>query len=369
MNGTARPPHLSRFRTRAMAATLVAAAALLSACGGDSSAGGGDVTVVPTAAAGQDPLAPQALKERTTIKVGLSSKLEVYLPILLGQEFGEFEKENLEVQVEYMPPTDSPLLLTQGKLDIIYSGFTAGVLNLISGNKSVRFAYPGGTVSSDTQGIYLTNAFPEISALTAADFKGKKIMTSSGSASSTSYFLWKKATELTGGDSLQPTDINWEASQLPEIPLILKRGAADGGQVISPYHNQLLSESCCKIFPGAYPKSPQTGYLVGPALAGKKDVALAFFRTLARTERTYLQGNYHDDAKVLEAMAKTMEQKSDVLAKGDPTVFGPALETNANVFPDLQKFFRAFGDISYPEDLPIEQIYDLDYVNTLTGKR
>lgn len=368
MNGTVRH-NTSRFRMRTAVAGLAVAAAVLSACGGASSPGGGEVTQVPTAGAGQNPLDPQPLKERTTIKVGLSSKLEVYAPILTGQEFGEFEKENLDIQVEYMPPTDSPLLLTQGKLDIIYSGFTAGVLNLIAGNESVRFAYPGGTVSSDTQGIYLAKTFPEIAALTAADFKGKKIMTSSGSASSTAYFLWKKVTELPGGDGLKPTDIVWEASQLPEIPLILKRGAADGGQVISPYHNQLLNEPCCKVFPGAYPKSPQTGYLVGPALAGRKDVALAFFRAMARTERTYFQGDYHGDDKVLAAMAKTMEQKAEVLAKGDPTVFVPGLDTNAEAFPELQKFFRAFGDISYAEDLPVERIYDMDYVNTLTGKR
>jgi NitT/TauT family transport system substrate-binding protein len=342
---------------------------MLSACGGNAASDRGNVTEVPTAAAGQDPLMPQALKERATVRVGLSSKLEVYAPILIGQEFGEFDKENIELQVEYMPPTDSPLLLTQGELDIVYSGFTAGVLNLIAGNESVRFAYPGGTVSSETQGIYLAKTLPEIADLTAADFKGKKIMTSSGSASSTAYFLWKKATELTGGDALKPTDITWEASQLPEIPLILKRGAADGGQVISPYHNQLIDDACCKVFPGAYPKAPQTGYLVGPSLAGKKDVALAFFRAMARTERTYLQGDYHKDDKVLAAMAKTMEQKAEVLAKGDATVFAPTFDTNAGAFPELQKFFRAFGDISYAEDLPVERIYDVKYVEALAGKQ
>ncbi len=356
-----------RVRT-AVGAVLGVAALVLSACG-SSADEAGSVTEVPEAEAGADPLEPQPLAEKTTVTVGLSSKLEVYLPILLGQEFGEFEKENIEVNIEYMPPTDSPLLLTQGKLDVIYSGFTAGILNLISGNEEISFVYPGGTVDSEDQGVYLTaDAFPDLENLKGEDFAGKKFVTSSGSASSTAYFLWKKVTELPGGDDVAPTDMEWEAAQLPEVPLILEGGAAAGGQVISPYHNQLVDNPCCEVFQGAYPTLPQTGYLVGPTLSTKKDVALAFFRAMARTEKEYLQGNYHDDPDVLEAMAKTMEQEPDVLAKGDPVVFRPDLETNADVFPDLQVFFRSFGDISYPDDLPVEQIYVTEYVKALGGE-
>ena len=369
MKGTPRSLRQRRggmFKARAVAAVAVLAVGL-SACGSGGS--GGDVTEVPTAAAGQDPLAPRPLEEKATVTVGLSSKLEVYLPILLAQEFGEFEKENLEVKVEYLPPTDSSLLLTQGELDVVYSGFTAGVLNLVSRNDDVKFAYPGGTASGDQQGIYLnTKSFPDADNLKGEDFRGKKFMTSSGTASSTSYFLWKRVTELPGGAGIKPTDLKFEAAKLPEIPLILKNGAAAGGQIVSPNHTTLVGDKCCKVFEGAYPTTPQTGYLVGRSLSGKKDVAAALFRAMARVEKTHLQGNYHENEKILTAMAKVLEQDAGVLAKGDPVVFNPALATNAEVFPELQKFFREFGDVSYEEDLPTDQIYDTAYIESLGAK-
>jgi len=351
-------------------AALVAAAlagSTLAACGGSKNDGGSGVGIVPNAAAGADPLQPNPLKTKGTITVALSSKLEVYLPILLAQEFGEFDKENLEVKVEYMPPTDSPLLLTQGKVDVIYSAFTAGILNLISANESLRFAYPGGTISSPDQGMYInTKTIGDLDSLTAADFKGKKIITSSGSASSSAYSFWKKASQLEGGADLKPTDITFEPAQLPEVPLILKNGAADGGQVISPYQSQLLGDPNLKVLPGAYMDKPQTGYIVGPSVQKKKDVALAFFRAMARTEKTYLQGAYHSDPKVLAAMVKTMDQPEGALLKSSETVFDTrATKTNAEVIADLQPFYRQFGDLKYPDDMPVDRVYTTEYLDAL----
>lgn len=341
-------------------------ALVLAGCGGSSSGESGDATEVPEVPAGADPLEPQPLEERATITVGLSSKLEVYLPILLGQEFGEFDKESLDIKIEYLPPSDSALLLTQGDLDIVYSSFTAGMLNLISRNEGLRFAYPGPVNQSPDQGVYATKAtFSGPGEHDASDFKGAKFMASSGSAGSSAFFIYKYAQGLPGGDDLKPTDITFESVQLPEVPLVLKSGAADGGQVISPYHTELTGEDCCFVLDGAYPDRPQTGYVVGPSMSERKDAAMAFFRVLARTEKTYLQDNYHDDPEVLSAMAKTMEQSEEALVKGRPLRFDPALETNTEILSELQPFYRAFGDISYPEDMPAEAIYDTSYLKRL----
>lgn len=162
------------------------------------------------------------------------------------------------------------------------------MLNLISRNEDICFAYPGGTISSEEHGVYLVaSSFPDVDELTAANMWGKKFITSSGTASSTSYVIWKRVTELPGGEDIKPTDITFEAGKLPEMPLVLKGGAADGSQVISPYHNKLVGDDCCVVFPRAYPTTaPQAGYLVGSNMSERKDVVAAFFRATSPTPRT-----------------------------------------------------------------------------------
>src|SRR5262245_34710401 len=100
------------------AATTAAAAAETSAAATETSAAATATSAAATetsaaasnssapAAGAVDALAPKPLPERKKITVGMSGKIENYLPIFLADDYGEFEKENIDVEFTFAPPTD-----------------------------------------------------------------------------------------------------------------------------------------------------------------------------------------------------------------------------------------------------------------------
>jgi len=66
--------------------------------------------------------APQPLSERITIKLAAATKGEYLAPVLLGIARGEFEKENLEIELIQLPFADAVAQMGQGGIDAAHGG-------------------------------------------------------------------------------------------------------------------------------------------------------------------------------------------------------------------------------------------------------
>src|SRR5205823_2047115 len=82
--------------------------------------------------------APKPLPKMTDVTISMAAKVENFGGVLIAKEFGEFEKENLNVTIATAPPSDAFLLLTQGKIQMIAGGLGGALLNLNSQKDSIR---------------------------------------------------------------------------------------------------------------------------------------------------------------------------------------------------------------------------------------
>ncbi|MEY4313063.1 MAG: hypothetical protein RLZZ319_572, partial [Actinomycetota bacterium] len=146
---------------------VVASTALISGC---ATAGAPDSTGLSTS------LDPVPLAEPTTVQVAVSSKFELNSPLFLADAMGEFDKENLQVEITIMPSSDSIPALAAGQIDVVMSALTGTSFNAIDAGAPIYSVYPGGSqVKAD--GFWVR---PEIAAQGAAGLKGATIATSQG---------------------------------------------------------------------------------------------------------------------------------------------------------------------------------------------
>lgn len=348
------------------AVAAVSVALLISACGSDGGSSGGDSSDLPAATSG-DPLAPQPLKKRETIKISVG-KVEAWAPLLLADALGEFDKENLSVEISYLPVNDSTLLVAQGELDAGGAAFSAGLLNLMDRSPELKFVFPGSAQLDDsTAGFWINSSKvgAKVADLTAQDLVDKKVLTPSGEGSQSGYRYYEYLKTLPGGDDISAKDLTFEAFDVGTTPQALISGAAAVGQVNSPLNQLMASNECCEYLKGAYPLEPPVGYVFGPSMDNKAAAGQAFIRTLARTTKTYLGPDYRTDDKVMNALAKILGVDRSNLDGVDPVFFDPEFKTGAEANLAAQPFFRERGLLTFKGKKTADDVWDFAYLESI----
>ncbi|WP_131831146.1 MULTISPECIES: hypothetical protein [unclassified Frankia] len=352
---------------RTMAVGLLLASAV-AACGGGGDTSDSAASTLPLASSTGDPLAPQPLARQETLRIGVSSKLESFSALLLATD--ELAKENIKVELTYAGVSETTLLVTQGKLDMVFGSYTAGFFNIVSANPDVRFIFPGASQPEDsTQGFWANKSVlnPSGGELTAAAFKGKKILTVSGDGSPSAFQMAAWIRTLPGGDSVKPTDLTFEQFDATLVSQALQQGAAAAGQVNSPYDQQLSDDSCCEFMSGVIPtKATVSGIVEGRSMKGREDVTLAFVRAMARTTLDKLQPGYKEDPDTLSALAKVLEMDTAKLRSIPELYFDPTFQSHiAPALSDGQGFWRARGLLKYDKDLTESDLWDYRYLDAI----
>ncbi|GAA0985746.1 ABC transporter substrate-binding protein [Acrocarpospora macrocephala] len=365
--------HTTRPGRLAIGGTICLAALLLASCGGATEDGGTRAAPPTTAATESGPLAPKPLPERVTLKVGLGAKTASFAPVYVAKALGEFEKENLDVQITEMGPQEIILLVTQGELDIAQQSYTAGSFNVLAGQPDQKWIFPGsGQREGSSHGFWINKKLlGDDGQLQATDFKGVKIYTSGGKPTVASSYLWKYIQTLPGADQVTLDELQFESLAVSEIAVAVKNGAALVGQVITPFQQALVGDACCQFLDGAYELTPGFGYTLGSTMKEKgDDAARAFVRAMARTTRTYLQGDFlKDNAEVRAALSQSLEMADDQLAKLPSPYFDAEFPLQESVV-EVQKYFRQIPDtLKYDTDFTVEQMFDSTYIqDVLAGK-
>src|SRR5688500_12842803 len=113
MQSSSSQPSLRKWKTLVSSAAVVALALTLASCGDDGEDGDAGSDPTNTAAAGELPTGtePQPLDQVTKIRVGQAVKTEAFLPLIVADAMGEFEKENLDVEISVAPDPASTIPL------------------------------------------------------------------------------------------------------------------------------------------------------------------------------------------------------------------------------------------------------------------
>ena len=346
------------MRAARFGAAAALTAALLITANANGDVGAGDA----------DPLVPQPLAERTEIVVAIPAPLETFADLFLADRLGEFDRENLDVRIDYVPVQEELVLLQQGEIDVSQSAITAGIFNLMADGLNLRFVFPHAYVGDPESGQgfwYNTESFGG-DGIQPGELNGRRVLAPSGAASISSWYLFSFLNKI--DPDLALDDLSFEVAAPSDSPLALMSGAAPIGFVNTVWVEELRESGCCEYFAGSYPDVSVSGWVFGPSLLENDPaVGRAFVRALGRTVRDHLQGDYHADDVIAEALSGALDIQPEVLRDQVLLTFDPTFTFGLEAL-DVQPFFDELELLSYePPYLTADQVFDARFVDDVLG--
>jgi NitT/TauT family transport system substrate-binding protein len=361
-------------------AIFVLAGLLAAGCGSDGGGddgaassttaanGGTSTTAASTSETGPGSPAPQPLDEETTVHTAVAGKsFEAYINVLLAEHFGEFEKENLEVDIATMSVPDMVALLQSGKLDVAPLGVNAGPMNAISQGADLKIVAAMPTFQSTSkQGFWVKSALAETpDDFEPCDFKGLTIGFGTPGLSSTAVLPLSK---YLAKCDLTLSDIKVSTLGGPDLLVALEQGSVDAAFLTDPAWSDPDQKGYAQyVLP--FGTFSVNGYMMGDFRTDHPEAAAAFVRAMVRTARTYLQGDYRHDPKVRSAMKEIMGVDDETLDASLPLVFDPDLRfKGGDEAVELQKLWIKTGNIlGYDEPIGVDDFVDESLVDQVTG--
>lgn len=362
---------MSRHKNRAVLVALVLAL-VAAACGGDDGSSA-DRPPSPTAAPGttaaepSDRLAPRPLPTKTKVTLGAPSALEVFSSMFMADALGEFEAENLDVEIVSMPPNDAYLAMSRGDLDMYAAGVNAGYINLVNTGIDIRWvANTHGSSPDSEEGLWVRNEVlgPDGDLADDAPDRLSMAMGAAGKAAASIVPVsgWLESQGLTFDDV--------EVSNLSgnDIVVALDTGAIQAGYLPSPGYLVIAESGCCTLVTGQPPFTAATFAMSGTFIDDEPEAAEAVVRAMARTNRDHLQGDYHADDEVAAAMSDLYGLPVEALRQTTPLVFDPALRLDVAAIEQLQDLWIEQGVLELDAPVPIDRLTDPSVVERAIGQ-
>lgn len=353
-----------RARRVGLAALASLAVLAVAACdsGGSTGTQATGTTIEGTVPA--DPFAPRPLAERTRFKVGLiASGQEPYAPAQLAKELGEFDKENLDVDISVMTIQDAALALDQGSLDAAPLVLTAGVLNQLATGPDFRLG--AGLPSlppSSKAGVWVrSDHLGPDGKMDPCGFKGLTIGFGPALLGTTAAAGMVEELKKCG---LTLDDITPSPLQGPDANLALETGALDAAVVFDPLWQGLEQNGVAGLAVPLYAKgavfegTSPTGWFFSSVRDDDPDAVKAFLRALGRTTRDHFQGDYHANAQTRAQLAKVLGVPETYFTSTPSLIADPKLPVDTEVVGTMQDTWLAIGLVNYDKPLPLDAVVD-----------
>lgn len=255
--------------------------------------------------------APKPLAQKTKIVVTAGTLSAEYLgPLRLAKAKGEFDKENLDVEIKQMPSTDAITLLSKGEIDVLYSAPEAGMVNAAKQGFDVKWVL--GNYSSDPKsktGVWVR--LKDGQTPDQVDLKGKAFGSLVGK---TSIIMYPIASILEKHNA-KITDVDFKQLDAQGVAQALENGAVDAAWLLDPVWKNFENKPGYAFLGGQPVGEPIGGYLYGPNMLEKnRDAGTAFARAIIRTVNTYFAGDYKSDPAFVQELATTLGSKPDILS-------------------------------------------------------
>lgn len=352
-----------RVKPRWLSCLVAAAFGVTAVVASGSDADGASATVAsPSVAADSEPSPydPRPLPETVGLRVSIPGPIEAVSHVLLAEHLGEFERENLEVEILTVPSGDAIPALAAGDLDLTLASFQASLLNAIAQGFEIKLIAPlyhGNGASLD--GLYLRN---DLVSGAPANLHGATIATAAG---------------LTGNNALPVGDYLSEGGVAIadvsgiRIPFDAQVAALESGEADAAWFNAPVPADVGEVATRVatfVDGEVLAGVVAGPSmLNGEPAVVEAFLRALARTVDTYMQGSFYSDEEVVAAMAASTGAPESAFVAGAEFVWSPTLELpSAEPVERLQRYLIQIPDmLVYDEPIPYEQLVDPSFRDNL----
>lgn len=310
---------------------------------------------------------PQPLAEPTTIQLTAATQGEYLAPVLLANYFGEFEKENLTVEIVQMPFADAMAQLAAGGADAANGGPFASFTNGVGSGLDLRWVLSnysptdGGDLSVPQAGLWVRrDAFSDPENPDIAELAGESIANSLGSGTVAVY--WMGDAMEAAGASL--ADVTFEAIQPADQFQAMEGGAVVGAFMLDPFWAEVAANPDDYALLAVQPAEPNGGIFFGPSLLNDDpEAGAAFTRAYLRTISTYLQPGYQDNEEVVNALAETIPTEAQAIIDTPELTF--EWEVREGLMDDLQRWYielEAQTVDAMPEDQLVDRSFYLDAV-------
>ena len=324
--------------------------------------------------------APKPLPKKadgTNEKVVLSSasKLEFNSPIGLAIAYGEFAKENLDIDFQSLSLATAVPQLANGSIDVGVGGIEISLFAAASKDLAVKsvlgnyFPPKAGNYSVAQTGmwcrrdIFTTPATPNLKEL-----ETKKWGTGVGRGSAAMYYAIAEITKKVPTFNYK----NVEAIAIPNADILnaVKSKNVDCGILIDPIWVPLKDDPAYVQVATQTPGEPVGVMVYGKRLLqDRKDIGDAYAWAYIRTVNTYYQGDYHKDAKVMAEIQKFTGQTDAVflpLAALDSLTMD--WEIRKDTTTRIQQLFIDLGVITdFKTPVPEEKLVDRSYYERAVG--
>jgi NitT/TauT family transport system substrate-binding protein len=322
---------MKAFKTRALAAAIVAALTLLSACG---------TTDAPSSKASGD-------SGTVALKVGLFGALSD-AGLILAKDNGYFAAQHIDVT--FVPSQSAPTiigLVASGKIDAAGTAPTPGLFNAISSNVDLKIAADKGRIDAKhswTGLVVHTDGGPA----SVADLKGKKIAlpdinTSTGA----------ELSKALDGAGLTTKDVTLVPGSAADNFSAFMSGSVDAAALQEPFIAKALASGKAKVlmpFGQVLPDGQNGILLFGEKLSGNTALAKRFMTAYLKGIADYNAAFPTDgsapvgqDAVVKALIANTAVKDASLYTSMQPVLFATDGAVDTASIDYFQKFLVSIG--------------------------
>lgn len=197
--------------------------------------------------------------------------------------------------------------------------------------------------------------------MSAEELEGMRIALGTNGIVSTSALPVDRWLEENGSDI---SEVEVQSIGGNDVVVALEQGSTDAGYVLSPAWQTIEESGCCELVTGQPPFAASTYTMTAEFMENDRETARAIMRALVRTVRTYLQGDYHSDPEVVQALVETLEVPEEVITATPSLEFDPNLGFDAEAVEQIQRVWLDAGDVlEYEEPIPAEDVVDTSVVD------
>lgn len=317
--------------------------------------------------------APKPLPEMTTIRVASAFRLEFNSPLLLADTLGEFEKENLKMELIDLKFSDAVPQLANGSIDVAVGGIEVALFNAAKAGLPVKAAlanyFPphAGDYDQPQTGLWCRrDSFSDPQDPDLKEIEDLTLASSVGAGSVSFYYTTQEIIRRGVEDfSLEGADIQ----AIPSVDTIpaMENGAIDCGIILDPLWTQLADDDDYFLAASQTPGEPLGIYAFGKRLLEDEPaIGDAFTRAYIRTVNTYFDGDYHEDQEVMAEIAEVTGQSVDALTKVDSLVMD--WEFREGTTTRVQEYLIGVGVITgYDTPVPEDQVVDRSFYLRAVG--
>ncbi len=311
------------------------------------------------------------LEARATVKIATAARGEFIAPLLLAEANGEFERENLDVEIVDLPFADAITQVQTGNLDATTGTPEAGFFNAVNGDIELtwvagNFSPPdAGDAEVPQTGLWAhKDLFSDPEAPDLSELAGTSFASGVGFTSITTYPI-AEAAEAAG---LGLDDV--EVVQIPTTEQVaaLQNGAVESAWLVDPFWQEIAEDDDFTLVATQPAGEPLGGFFFGPRLVDEDpEVGIAFTRAIIRTINTYLADDYQDDDEVVAAIAEQTGLPEEAI------VDTPALdfdwEIRQGTTDRLQQAFIEQGTVDFASPIEESRVVDRTfYERAVTGE-